>query len=80
MSITSVYRFKFNDDFVNLLNNFSKIHQYDTRETYNEAWKEWIQENTSAIDIESERLTQLGYSGDIKTKMYKAARYYFREL
>ena len=78
MTTLSVYRFKFTDDFVTLLSNFSKLHQYDTRETYNDAWKEWLQENTDAVNSEFERLTQLGYTGDIKNKMYKAARYYFR--
>ena len=73
-----VFRFKFTDDIVASITEFAKIHQYDTRASYKEAWVEWVDENDEIIYSEKERLTNLGYKGDVEDKMYKAGRYYFR--
>ena len=45
MNMDSIYRYKFTDDFINILCNFAKIHQYDERNTFKEAWAFWIEEN-----------------------------------
>jgi hypothetical protein len=74
-----IYRFKFTEDFITELYNFSKIHQYDERKDFKEAWKLWVEDNEALIATESERLTNLGYDGDIMDKMFKSARYYFRK-
>lgn len=81
-SITSlpniIYRFKFTNEFMDELNKFSKIHQYDKRLDFKEAWNIWIEENKDIIQEETTRLERLGYDGDIIDKMFKSARYYFR--
>ena len=74
----SVFRFKFAEEVVSQITNFAKIHQYDKRDDYQEAWKEWVDENDDMIFTERKRLNQLGYQGDVEDKMYKAGRYYFR--
>ena len=61
------------------LYKFSKIHQYDDRKDFKEAWKVWTEENEDIIDEEMRRLLNLGYEGDILNKMFKSARYYFRK-
>ncbi len=78
---TLIYRFKFTEDFMEELYKFSKIHQYDERKDFKEAWKVWTEENQDIIDEETIRLTNLGYpkDGDILDKMFKSARYYFRK-
>lgn len=76
---TVIYRFKFTEDFMEELYKFSKIHQYDERKDFKEAWKLWTEENQDIIDDETTRLTTLGYEGDIIDKMFKSARYYFRK-
>ena len=76
---TVIYRFKFTEDFMEELYKFSKIHQYDERKDFKEAWKLWTEENQDIIDEETTRLTNLGYAGDIIDKMFKSARYYFRK-
>lgn len=76
---TVIYRFKFTEDFMEELYKFSKIHQYDARQDFKEAWKLWSEENEDIILEESERLQRLGYDGDINDKMFKSARYYFRK-
>ena len=74
-----IYRFKFTEEFMEDLYKFSKIHQYDDRKDFKEAWKVWTEENEDIIDEEMRRLLNLGYEGDILNKMFKSARYYFRK-
>lgn len=76
---TVIYRFKFTEDFMEELYKFSKIHQYDERKDFKEAWKLWTEENQNIIDEETTRLNNLGYDGDVLDKMFKSARYYFRK-
>jgi hypothetical protein len=76
---TPIYRFKFSDEFVSELSEFSKIHQYDDRHTFKEAWEDWVADNEDLISLEMRRLTNMGYDGDVLDKMFKSARYYFRK-
>ena len=75
----SIYRYKFTDDFTNEMYKFSKVHQYDHRKDFKEAWNVWIEENDGIVTDEIKRLTEMGYDGDILDKMFKSARYYFRK-
>jgi len=74
-----IYRFKFTEEFMVELYKFSKIHQYDDRKDFKEAWKVWTEDNNDIIDDEITRLLYLGYEGDVLNKMFKSARYYFRK-
>jgi hypothetical protein len=76
---TNIFRYKFTDDFTNELFKFSKIHQYDHRKDFKEAWTIWTEENDDIVSDEIRRLSNLGYEGDILDKMFKSARYYFRK-
>ena len=75
---TSVYRFKLQPHIVEAVTRFAKIHQYDKRCDYKEAWKLWCEEEGEMIQREINRLMNIGYEGDVIDKMYKAGRYYFR--
>lgn len=75
----NIYRYKFTDDFTDELYKFSKIHQYDERKDFKEAWQKWLEENDELVGDEYKRLNDLGYEGDIIDKMFKSARYYFRK-
>jgi len=75
----NIYRFKFTNEFVEELYQFSIIHQYDHRHDFKEAWEKWNEENEDIINEEVERLLKLGYKGDILDKMFKSVRYYFRK-
>jgi len=75
----NIYRYKFSDDFVEELYNFSKIHQYEERKIFKESWNLWIEENKALVEYEMSRLKNIGYTGDVIDKMYKSARYYFRK-
>ena len=74
-----IYRYKFTDEFMNELYIFAKVHQYDHRKVFKEAWELWIEENNNIVVSEVNRLTELRYDGDIIDKMFKSARYYFRK-
>jgi hypothetical protein len=77
----TIYRFKFTEEFMEDLHDFSKIHQYDHRKDFKEAWVKWTEVNEDIISKEVERLKALGYPNDdiIEDKMFKSARYYFRK-
>lgn len=75
----NIFRFKFSHEFTTELYNFSKIHQYDHRKDFKEAWNIWVDDNDIIVNEEIRRLSNLGYEGDVIDKMFKSARYYFRK-
>ena len=77
--VVNIYRYKFTEDFMQDLFTFAKVHQYDHRKDFKEAWVAWIDTNENTVNEEVLRLTRLGYDGDILDKMFKSARYYFRK-
>lgn len=79
---SNIFRFKFTENFMDELSNFSKIHQYDHRKDFKEAWVKWTEENEDLVSKEVQRLVALGYSNEediVDDKMFKSARYYFRK-
>jgi hypothetical protein len=72
------YRFKFTDDFIKHLMEFSRIHRFDDASAFKDNWKTWCDENKMLINQESNVLKAKGYEGDALIKMYKSARYYFK--
>jgi Fe-S cluster biosynthesis and repair protein YggX len=78
-SSINIYRYKFTQEFMNEIYQFAKIHQYDERKDFKEAWEIWMETQSELINSEVNRLTTLNYQGDIIDKMFKSARYYFRK-
>ena len=76
---TPIYRYKFTNEFTDELYKFAKIHQYDHRHDFKDAWNVWTEDNADLVNDEVHRLTQLRYDGDVLDKMFKSARYYFRK-
>ena len=75
----NIYRYKFTEVFMQELYKFSKIHEYDNRKDFKEAWQIWVEEQEDIVDGEVRRLINLGYEGNVIDKMFKSARYYFRK-
>ena len=73
------FRFEFSQDVIELIERFAIVHQYDERKSYKEHWNNWYTENKEAMEKEIERINAIGYVGDVKDKMFKAGRYYFRK-
>jgi hypothetical protein len=76
----NIYRFKFTDDFTSELNKFSKIHQYDHRKDFKEAWEIWIEDNEGLVNEEVRRLTNIGYDGDILEKRALKKRHQSKDV
>jgi hypothetical protein len=74
----NIFRYKLTDEFSYELYTFAKIHQYDDRETFKEEWNKWTIENNDIINIEVRRLLELNYKGNVLHKMFKSARYYYK--
>ena len=72
-----VFRFNFDVETRELLESFCKLHVNEKREDYKNSWDLWVRDNLDTIEKETIRLNELGYDGDVETKMFKAARYYF---
>jgi len=72
------YRYKATTEITDLLTVFAKTYQHSKREDFKDAWKIWIELNAELIQSETERLEASGYKGDIVDKMFKSARYYYR--
>lgn len=75
---TLIYRYKFGEDFLSVLINFSRIHQYDLTKDFKEAFESFQEKNQEIIKNETKYLTDNGYKGNVIDKMYKSARYYFK--
>jgi hypothetical protein len=75
----NIFRYKLSDDMMVEIHNFAKLHEYDHRKDFKEAWSKWLECNDELIVKEVSRLTTLGCNKDIVDKMYKSARYYFRK-
>ena len=75
----NVYRFKLSDSILDKMKYFGKLHQFDDRKDFKEAYDEWFIAEKEDIDRELRRLQQWGYDGDLKKKMYRSIRYYFNK-
>ena len=75
----TIFRFKFSQPFIDEMYVFSKVHQYDSRHDFKDAWNDWTENNSELISNEKKRLENMNYQGDIMDKMFKSARYYFRK-
>lgn len=72
-----VFRYKFSDMITVQLNNFAQIHKHESRQDFKDSWDSWIENNKEVIQLETNRLEQMGFQGNIEDKMYKSTRYYF---
>ena len=75
-----IYRFKFSDDFMDLLRNFANSHRFDEASVFKERWLRWTCNDSNIVEIlkEERRLVNYGYKGDMEDKMFKTVRYYLK--
>ena len=73
-----IYRYKFREEFLPILVEFSRIHQYDKASDFKEAFEEFLETNSQVIENETKYLKDNGYTGNVVNKMYKSCRYYFK--
>ena len=75
---SKIYRYKFSKGFIENLKEFTRIHKYDEAKIFKEKFEEWKEENKEIIQREQIYMRNMGYEGDVISKMYKSARYYFK--
>ena len=73
-----IFRFKFSQNFLPFLEEFARLHRYDDPKMFKERWKYWIEEHKDLINREKNSLEIEGYEGNVLIKMFKSARYYFK--
>jgi len=74
---SSVFRFKFNTDINSILQRFASIHHGDDLEEFKDSWDTFLTTYRTAIDIETQRLREIGFQGDVENKMFTSVRYYY---
>ena len=74
---SKIFRYNLSDTILKEITDFSKIHQNDDRHAYKDAWNIWKNTHEQLIIDESRRLSNVGFTGDVDIKMFKAGRYYF---
>ena len=75
---SDIYRYKFSSNVLNDIQEFTNVHKYDEPDIFREHWEMWAKENIDIIRREKVILNDAGYDGNVEEKMYKSARYYFK--
>ena len=65
------YRFKFSKGFLENLKEFTRIHKFDDPKIFKESFGIWQEENKETISRETTYMRNMGYEGDVVSKMYK---------
>jgi hypothetical protein len=80
--MVNILRFKLSDNVMESISQFAKTNQLTDRKVYKQEWNKWLELNDRMVNEEINRMNTLGYDNekeDIKDKMFKAGRYYFRK-
>ena len=70
-------RFNLSTDIIEKISYFAKLHQFDDRKDYKEAWELWYK--SQDFSEEENNLKKHGWNGNFEEKLFKAGRYYFRK-
>ena len=73
----TVFRFKFHPDINAMLQRFAGVHHGDDLEEFKDSWETLLARYLTAIDIEIQRLQEIGFTGDVENKMFVSVRYYY---
>ena len=69
-------RFNLSKEIIESVTYFAKVHQFDDRKDYKEAWELWYK--SQDFSDEEKKLRENGWNGNFEDKLFKAGRYYFR--
>ena len=76
--MSNIYRFKFSKQIYDILIPFVNNNKYSDTDTFNDNWNTWLIQYKNIIDNENKLLISNGYQGDINIKLYKSAKYYYK--
>ena len=72
-------RYKFSNDVMELMQDFSKVHQNDSKDNFDDNWTLFLEKNKQVIETEERRLKECGYDASLEDKMYKSIKYYYNK-
>jgi hypothetical protein len=75
--VKKTYRFKFSNDLINIMKNFSQIHKDENKEDFDNSLNKWFINNNELIQRDFNLIKENGYEGDLKIKLYNSIRYYY---
>ena len=78
INVSKTYRYKFSNEFLENLKEFTRVHKFDDAKVFKENFETWKEDNDEIITREVNYMRNMGYEGDVIDKMYKSARYYFK--
>ena len=78
INVSKTYRYKFSNEFLENLKEFTRVHKFDDAKVFKENFETWKEDNDETITREVNYMRNMGYEGDVIDKMYKSARYYFK--
>lgn len=76
-SPTPVFRFKLDPSLCADMAEFARIHRHDSRPDFRENFDEWYVAQHETIGREADRLESIGYTADLKVKLFRSIKYYY---
>ena len=73
----STFMFKFGPIISDSMQEFARIHKHDSRVNFRDNFDNWYQKNSELISREENRIENMGYTDDIKVKMFRSIKYYY---
>ena len=74
----NVFRYNFSDELINKISLFAKENKDMDIDNFRNNFEIWKKKNDVEINIEFRRLNELDYKGDLNDKLFKSARYYYK--
>ena len=78
MASPATFRYQLSYDALMVLRPFAQTSASLPRQAFKDKWCTWLAINAQIVEAEEARLTREGYKGCVRDKMYKSARYYFK--
>lgn len=79
--MSTIFRFKLSDELIVCMQHFAAVHTHDDLKTFKESFDTWYTSEViaSLVKKENDNLNQNGYNGDVRQKIFKSIRYYYRK-
>ena len=72
-----VFRFKLDPSLCSDMAEFARIHRHDSRPDFREHFDDWYVAQHETIGREADRLESIGYTADLKVKLFRSIKYYY---
>lgn len=73
----TIFRYKVSKELQDEMIIFSKLHKYDSKNTFIDSFELWYGKNIELFKKEKCMLNNKGFKGNLKIKIYKSIKYYY---